>query len=66
MLKAVLRYARVVGAVVTIVTGAATLAGMANQALLDHLDKTFVTKEEFEQANKIINTKLDALSRARK
>ena len=65
-MKAILRYARVVGAIVTIVTGAATLAGMANQALLDHLDKTFMTKAEFEQANKIINDKLDALQRQRR
>lgn len=56
-----IRMVKIVGAFCGAVIAAGTLMGMLNQALLDHLDRTFVTKTEFVRQTVLINGKLDKL-----
>jgi hypothetical protein len=65
-MKSVVRWAKAVSAIVGAIMAAAALMGMVNQALLDHLDKVFVTKQEFQVGHEAIMKKLEQLEHRKK
>lgn len=65
-MKKVVHWAKAISAVIGAVIAAATLMGMINQAIMDHLDKTFVTKGEFQNAHEAVMKKLEQIEHRKK
>lgn len=62
-MKQAIQWAKALSTIVGAILAAATLMGMLNEALLQHLDATFLTKQEFQAGSAQIEQKVDAILR---